>query len=429
MIPGCCVTGVALLIALVTPGFAADSEPNGFISRGDGAPWNALGDRLFRQGDFDAAGRAYESAINNDPGFARAYAGLSRVEFARWNGPSARDLAAKAYRLAPYDTEVLAQYIQFVTDPAARAILLRNLAALSETGGVEQRSHLLTEAQRLREPGNAPVDASIDYDLDLEYFRPYGSLPSGLLITARVDGGKPLRLVLDTGARGILIDPGAATRLKLDVLAESAIGGIAGTSANGRIARAHRIAFGSLEIANPVIEISDHKLTGGADGVVGLQVFSAFQIRVDAVARKLQLWARANARVPEQQLAVYRLHHLLLVKARIEDGPEGLFLFDTGSAYTSVSSELVRSSLSLAPVPVMGPCGSTITATRIPATRFDIGGAMFTDRAPLALDLRHTSDREGVRISGVFGFPLFRNGGFTVDYERGILELQGLHRP
>src|SRR5437879_5785246 len=59
------------------------------------------------------------------------------------------------------------------------------------------------------------------YQLKLASFYPVNSTSAGLVVFARFNGGKPLRLLLDTGARGIAIHHKAARDAGIDDSNES----------------------------------------------------------------------------------------------------------------------------------------------------------------------------------------------------------------
>ena len=118
------------------------------------------------------------------------------------------------------------------------------------------------------------------------------SVPSqdGILVAARINGGKPLRLLLDTGARGIILNPRAARDLALETIVASSLSGFGEAGAGeSRVALARTVAFGDLTFEECLIEVAGRSLTTGADGVIGADIFQRFKIGVDAHARLLQL--------------------------------------------------------------------------------------------------------------------------------------------
>jgi len=405
------------------------------IDHGDASLFCVLGDILFRLADFEGSAQAYAEARSLDPGAARAYWGLSRVAQVQFRRERARDLIAEAFRLDPRDPDIVLSYADFVSDAPARAVLLQNAIALTRNSSVRRAADLLAQlqidnylagdgARRLSSPYTRYVLKLAHFNMDL-------AAPDGLLITA-VMNGKPLRLLLDTGAKGILIDSKAARSLALEDITASGIGGIGGAgAANGRVALARAVSFGELNFRDCIVEVSDKRLTPGADGVVGLTMFDRFEIRVDPRRPALELEPlpeqAASGLSDDASRAFYAIRHLILVKAKVDGRKKGLFLVDTGSAVTSISGDMLPALAESPIIPIQGPCGSSIHGRRLPPVAFEFAGRTFVEPAPLAVDLTAVSQQEGVQISGILGYPLLRNSTITINYRDGVLILANAH--
>ena len=106
-------------------------------------------------------------------------------------------------------------------------------------------------------------------------------------------------------------------------------------------------------------------------------------------------------------VAAVGMRNLLLVKARVEGGKEGLFLVDTGAAFTAVSPEYLPAELQLGhPVGLLGAQGPLSGAFRAGPLRFRVGGLPLVENAPLAVDLRPISQVEGIEIAGIRGYSM-----------------------
>ena len=232
------------------------------------------GEIQFRRANFAEAARDYEAAIARNPGNARAWWGLGRIEQAQFHGQRARDLFSKAFSLNPRDTDIILSYADFVTDPASKSILLDNVARLASLDQPERAGRaiaLLQIHQRLQ--GRLPSRLASPYTayrLPLTGFRPTTAAQAGILVAARINDSKPLRLLLDTGARGITVNAGAARNLGLETIADSRLGGFGeAAAAESHVALARTVTFGDLAFEECLVEISGHSLTTGADGVLG----------------------------------------------------------------------------------------------------------------------------------------------------------------
>lgn len=391
------------------------------------------GEIQFRLARFPEAARAYEAAIALNPDNARAWWGLGRIEQANFREQRARDLFSRAFGLNHRDIDIILAYADFVTDPASKSILLDNVARLARVDQPERAERavaqrLIQERLRGRTPGRlaSPYAA---YRLPLSGFRPNTSAQDGILVTARINGGKPLRLLVDTGARGIVIYARAARNLGLETIVASRLTGL-GDPGGGesRVVLARRVEFGDLAFDECLVEVSERSLTTGADGVLGADVFGRFKIGVDAREGVLQLTpfddsAAAPPDVSQASVTAVGMRNLLLLKARVEGGKEGLFLVDTGAAFTAVSREYLPPALPLGrPVELQGAQGPVGGAFRVAPLAFRVGGLALVEHAPLAVDLRSISQLEGIEIAGILGYSMLGKTPFTIDLRTGIVE-------
>jgi predicted aspartyl protease len=390
------------------------------------------GEIQFRRARFPDAARAYEAAIALNPDNARAWWGLGRIEQANFREQRARDLFSRAFGLNHRDIDIILAYADFVTDPASKSILLDNVARLAgvdrpERAGRAVAQRLIQERLQGRTPGRlaSPYAA---YRLPLSGFRPNSSAQDGILVTARINGGKPLRLLVDTGARGMVIYARAARNLGLETIVASRLTGLGDPGATeSRVALAHRVEFGDLAFEECLVEVSERSLTVGADGVLGIDVFGRFKIGVDASEGVLQLTPfddlAAAPDVSPTSVTAVGMRNLLLLKARVEGGKEGLFLVDTGAAFSAVSREYLPPALPLGrPVELQGAQGPVGGAFRVAPLAFRVGGLALVEQAPLAVDLRSISQLEGIEIAGILGYSMLGKTPFTIDLRTGVVE-------
>lgn len=126
-------------------------------------------------------------------------------------------------------------------------------------------------------------------------------------------------------------------------------------------------------------------------------------------------------------VAAVGMRNLLLVKARVEGGKEGLFLVDTGAAFTAVSREYLPPALQPGhPVELLGAQGPLSGAFRAGPLTFRVGGLPLVENAPLAMDLRPISQLEGIDIAGILGYSMLGKSPFTIDLRTGIVEFARL---
>ena len=392
----------------------------------DDALWCLAGEVQFRNGDFAAANQAFRAALDRNARNARAWWGLGRIEQIHFRPEAARDFFAKAFGLDWRDNDIVLSYLDFVSKPADRRRLLQNVVALSRTT-MPERAELAQGRLDLEDrlAGRQPAALDSDYKtyrIPLRGFRPVGSDRHGMTITARINGKRSLKLVLDTGARGILLLRHASRDLGMERLASSQLAGFGGAgAAESALSIADSVAFGELRFRDCPVEVSGVLLPEGIDGILGANLFERFRLRIDAGAQILEL----TPGEPEsaRDAKAIGLKGLLLVPGQIAEGREGWFLLDTGAAFTAIAPGLTPPAAPRSgAVSLAGVQGAT-AALRGSPMAFLAAGRPLSEPQPLVFDLETISQREGVKISGLLGYPTLSRWPITIDYRTGLVRI------
>ncbi len=410
------------------------------------------GDILFRQAEFEAAERAYRSALASDATSARAHLGLGRIRAAEFLRAQARGEFSSAYQLDPYDPDVLLAYADVLPERNSRKYLLRRFlsiaAAHEDPARLGDVSARLEMEERLGDRETLKLASPYQsYRFKLANFFPVSGAPNGLLISTRINGGKPLRLVLDTGGSGIVINHGALRGREIEALANSRIGGLGSDQPrDAMIALASSVAIDDFRLENVIVQVVTRNVVPGADGIIGSDVFQRFRLRLDPRARVLDLapfegdgsrgetpgasvtgetsdpWTAHDrqAGFGEGYVPAYRVSHFLLIRAAL-DGHERFFMLDTGSAH-SVVADSIASDPRGRGAGLHGAQGE-IPGYHLPPLTFQLGGGAWRDPDPVAVDLQQLSHQQGVEISGAIGYSLLRRAVLTIDYRDGLIQL------
>jgi hypothetical protein len=110
-----------------------------------------------------------------------------------------------------------------------------------------------------------------------------------ILVSARINDGDPVTLILDTGADRTLVAPAALARLGIPTpnTYDATIQGVTGSI------RADVVPIQSLEVggvrAGPLAIIAHDAELAGADGLLGRDFLSLFSVTIDAGARAVTL--------------------------------------------------------------------------------------------------------------------------------------------
>jgi clan AA aspartic protease (TIGR02281 family) len=113
----------------------------------------------------------------------------------------------------------------------------------------------------------------------------------GFLVQARINGGEPVRLVLDTGATATVISPGAAQRLGLLVRRDPPVLiRTAGGMVTAGTAEVTELEVGGRR-AGP-LQVLVHDAVPGADGLLGMNFLGLFRVELRADEQALLLTPR-----------------------------------------------------------------------------------------------------------------------------------------
>jgi hypothetical protein len=114
----------------------------------------------------------------------------------------------------------------------------------------------------------------------------------GIVVSARIAGSEPLRLLLDTGADRTIVAPQALSRVGISTLnaPRAAIKGVTGRGQGGLV------QIASLDVGparvGPLRIIAHDADLGRADGLLGRDFLDHFTVTIDARARQVTLTPR-----------------------------------------------------------------------------------------------------------------------------------------
>ena len=123
----------------------------------------------------------------------------------------------------------------------------------------------------------------------------------GIAVVARVDGGPPLRLQVDTGS-SFTLSPEAARRAHLRLIGNGKVGGVGPRVVAERYATVRRLQIGGAVLRNQPVEVFrfDEGSAGKRpDGMIGYEVIArfalSFSVRVPVPVKCA--WAMSGASV------------------------------------------------------------------------------------------------------------------------------------
>jgi len=449
----------------------------------------ALGEVAFRQGKINAAEHEWVTVINSGHQEARAYLGLARVRWAISMYKSGQDMIEKAHQLDPADPEIrriwvgklsLSERIKFLQeyldgenneDEETRAAMRHYLEYLiARQKDPRGACHLVGKTETTETP-------LVRLLVDPQHMRGYG-----LAVTVN---NEKSRLMLDTGASGIMINRSLAEKAGVTRLSSVEFGGI-GDKGNksGYTALANSLKVGDLEFQNCPVQVIEARSVVGEDGLIGANVFSGFLVDLDFPNETLRLrqlpkrpaetaaplaletneedadekdgesesqssattaskpaaptrtgpYDRYIAPEMKSYTVVFRFGHALLVPTFI--GPANsvarLFLLDTGAAMNQITPAAASEITKVhgdSSTTIKGISGSVKKVYSADKVTLLFGHVKQENLDLVTFDLTHISDRFGTEVSGILGFAVLHYLDVKIDYRDGLVDFSYVSKP
>jgi predicted aspartyl protease len=389
----------------------------------------AMGDALYRRGDFEEAESRYRRAVALDPNAAAGHFGVGRVLRTLGRYGEAAESFSRAAALSPFTPK----YLRVLANHLARredsiAMLKRYLEIVKDRPGVEPESTVRNVEAWLAllvSMGDRPLQELTKKSpctVPMQVFR------GQACIKMKVAGLANQRFVFDTGATGLTISHRIAAKAKLAPIRPFTLSGTgAARTETGDLVVVPDIALGDgIAIRNVPATVRDP--TGTEEGLVGPSFFSAFDITVDLKARRLTFSA------PDGEAAagtgrVERFRNIggeIVITARVNGEPLNAMV-DTGSAATIVGATTLRRAAGLQAVPARWG------TSQDPGPTVGIGGAL-ADRKVIiegtlsfagrdypagglpSGDLTGFSHALESEVYVILGAPHLDDAPFTIDY-------------
>ena len=405
-----------------------------------------LGEVDFRRGEIAAAEMDFKKAIRINEKTAPAWLGLGHVFRCASLYKRAQICYRKAHDLDPDDPGIIRAWAGTLTRPERIAALEHYL----RLAGDREDPETVAAVKRFIEAGKQFGDRKLNRQVsesgssavkfapllyDPRLIRAFG-------LPVSINNGKPLKLLLDTGASGILINRRAAERVAVQRIAEMKFGGIGDQGdQTGYTALADHVRIGEVEFQDYVIEVSDKKSVADEDGLIGTDVFSRFLVTLDFYKRELRLdpLPKHQVKAAEDEPAdreiapemksfapVFRFGHSLLISTKVSDSGPVWFLIDTGATQTMIARDFaqqvtkVHTDTNTTMKGISGKVKNVYTADR-----FVLGFAGYRQKNEdaISVDLGGLSKSIGTEVSGILGLPVLSLFVVKIDYRDGLVDL------
>lgn len=405
----------------------------------------ALADVYFRTAQFSKAGDTYAAAIKADPTQARGWLGWGRLLEVASMRKRAIEPLQKAYALDPQDVDILHFYASTIKNHVERIPFVERYIAAIEPYDAERAqgagSYLAILKELGDKRGSELKSPYVRSEVPLELLRPDPRSVRGWAINVSVNGSKPQKLLLDTGASGITINRKFAEKVNLELLHKQEIKGIGDEGAMGAsIALAREVRIGEVVLANCPIDVSDKKSVADETGIIGTDVLDDFVITLDPFARKIILdplpgrdrpptGINDREPLPPGFTHFLRFGHLMLLSTEAGSEPPAMFLVDTGANSTLVDRSFAKklTNVNRTEATMKGVSGKVKDVFIADHLELSFAGLRYPTGRVYSMDLGKLNDDVGTEVSGILGFELLSRLITTIDYADGCIRFVYRH--
>ena len=391
------------------------------------------GDALWAAGLFDEAESVYTRTLEISPTSSRAQYGIARSLAAHSRLEEALALALKAVSVAPRDGElhhtigdIYERLHRF--DEAANAYT--NFINLLPNSDRSEKAAWSRAQVRFLEAfaGRVPVEID-EQDSTMQHTVPFKLVRDKIIVRGRVNGGRPLDLVLDTGSEETVLSVETARRAGVNPITYTLSAGVGEVGLRGlQLARIDRLVIGTLEVRNLPVLIKNPELSGiptrEGDGFsplsLGMSIKIDYQRRLLTIAKDL----------PEEKAEIHlpmRIHRLAMVRGLLNSTHPAYFVVDTGGEVISISAETansLKSQYRRIPLQVYGSSGWDRDAFLMPGVDLDFDRIAYRNFPLVVLNLRAPSVLLGFQVGGIVGHKFLAGYRVTMDLARSELRLQ-----
>jgi tetratricopeptide (TPR) repeat protein len=446
----------------------------------------AMGDVQFRRGEMSDAEGSYFAAKKFDAKEVHAYLGLARLYGSYSLYRKAYDQLERAHEVAPENIEVQRSWLGMLPRKEKLEALQAYLSGPHPDD--EEETKWMTEyVEFLKATADKPIHAcrlvskveQTETKLETVYEGDAHRL-QGIGLSVKLND-RNTRLLLDTGAGGILVSRKVAEKAGLTSISAVHYAGIGSRGLqSGYTAVAEHIQIGELEFRDCVVAVTDKGSVADVDGLIGADVFGVYLVDIDFPGMRLKLSPLpkrpedtvaptslnsegeepANAeqkegsttealkepkpaapvsKPPPQRLPkdryiapemanwtkVFRFGHSLLVPTSVNDSKPMLFGLDTGAFSNLLSVRAGRQVSKVSSenrVQVRGLNGAVNKVYSSEKATLRFAHFQQSNQGIITLDLSNISRRTGTEVSGFLGFSMLKQLEVKLDYRDGLVD-------
>ncbi|HEY7057360.1 MAG TPA: aspartyl protease family protein, partial [Vicinamibacterales bacterium] len=399
----------------------------------DGHAHALLGDTLWGLGRFDEAEEAYDTALKDDIGDARAHHGRAAILTARNRFAEALVEAQQASKLAPREPE-FHHTIGVIYERQHRfdeaAVVFGNYVNLLPNRDHSEKAMWTRAEIRFLDSfkGLAPVDFSAS-GATTTWTVPIRIDKDKVFVRLKINGAGPMEFVLDTGAEQTVVSRDLARKRGILPITYMPSAGVGDIGFRGlQIGRIDSIEIGDLKVKNvpcliknpPLGEIPGREPDSFSPLALGLSM------RVDYARRQLVI-ARELPREPHATELPLWLYRLATVRGTVNGQPT-TFVVDTGGEAISISQTTagnvtIPPGFRKIPLKVYGTSGWDKDAFLMPSVDLEFSSIRFSKIPVVVLNLRAPSALLGYELGGIVGHKFLSKYRVSIDLQRSVVGL------
>jgi tetratricopeptide (TPR) repeat protein len=440
------------------------------------------GEVLFRLGEMADAERAYLQAVKIDPKEVQARLGLAHLYNSYSLFGRAYGELQLAHEIAPDDIDVRRAWLGRLPRKERLAALEAYLAS-PHPDDQEDTKHLEEYLEFLKATADAPIHrcrlvSKVDHtDTKLEGMYHDAQQLRGIGLAVSLNGHNN-RLLLDTGAGGIIISRKVAEKADLKRISAAHYGGIGDEGLQeGYTAVANKIRIGELEFEDCVVHVSEQRSVAEEDGLIGADVLGSYLVELDLPDMRLKLSPlpkrpddvtapkalnsegesqstaeevkstaaeagtdkkddETGPQVPRDRYIapematwtkVFRFGHMLLVPTNVNESKAMLFGLDTGAFANLLSTRSGKQVSRLSAddaIRVKGASGQVAKVYRSGNVTLQFGHMRQPAQNMVSIDLSGLSGHVGTEVSGFLGFTMLHMLDVKLDYRDGLVDFE-----
>jgi predicted aspartyl protease/Flp pilus assembly protein TadD len=392
-------------------------------------------DALWASGQFDEADQLYADVFERSPTSSRARFGMARSLATVNRLDEALSHAQVASAAAPRDGEIhfqigdIYQRMHLYQEAANAYANFINL--LPKKNNNSQAAWSRAEVTFLRAfEGQQPIEIDPAL-LEKRHTMPFKLVKGKVMVEGKINGGRAMEFVLDTGSEETNISEDTARKLGVRPITYTLSAGVGDVGLRGlQLGKLDTLELGSLKVSNVPVLIKSPGLTGlpkrENDSLsplaLGLSVSIDYRNRLVTMGKSIPPSGREDFTLP------MRINRLALVRGMLNNKRPANFVVDTGGEVISISTTVAASlDTPIArhiPLKVFGVSGWDKDAFLMPGVDLAFNDLEFLNMPLVVLNLRVPSALLGFEVGGIVGYRFLSSYHVTMDMARSELRLR-----